>query len=397
MRIELSKVISYIYFFCVLWGVFVSNGSQDILYIATVFFFLLIIFTHEKRFVWAQNTTEKICLFMIFIWIYGVLIGIISGNNITYIFRNFAGLVLFSVVYLLRNMPIDIHHICKFVLQCSFFQSLIIPTLYLFLHMNMWGIVESIPILSSCELNLDDTGYISILMNNASLIFVGYLYCLYKILFLGKIFSKYLFYVIYDLLVILLCVRTGGMEFELLMLTALMIFAFLGNKMNQKGFGLCIIGVLIGSTAMVLLNINPIYIIFGKFDSGNQTRFVQIDYVIKNFMVSGHGLGSEYTVLGKGYAIEVIYLDLMYKLGLFSVGIFGVYAYMLLEAMKLLKTRSGNAYDSMPLAMLGFIFFAFGNPVLFSGSSVLSCVLALIMIEDYRRKRCNNAYLINRN
>ena len=62
MRIELSKVISYIYFFCVLWGVFVSNGSQDILYIATVFFFLLIIFTHEKRFVWAQNTTEKICL-----------------------------------------------------------------------------------------------------------------------------------------------------------------------------------------------------------------------------------------------------------------------------------------------------------------------------------------------
>ena len=90
-------------------------------------------------------------------------------------------------------------------------------------------------------------------------------------------------------------------------------------------------------------------------------------------------------------------MDLMYKLGLFSVGIFGVYAYMLLEAMKLLKTRSGNAYDSMPLAMLGFIFFAFGNPVLFSGSSVLSCVLALIMIEDYRRKRCNNTYLINRN
>lgn len=389
MKLNLIKVVSYIYIFCVMWGVFVVNASQDLLYIMTVLFVLvqcLLLIGSNAKFKIYSGKTEYICLIILTAWLYGIIVGILRGNNVKFVFRNFAGLSLFFLIYIIKNMRLSLKNILNLVLFISTLEAVLLPIAYICLRMGIYGIYQKIPIISCLELNLDETGYIGILFNSCSMIFVGYIFCLYKCLYLGKIFSKYMVVVIYDALVIMICSRMGGMELALLGLTALMVFAFAGRRMNKWGFTICLIGMLTAVMGMIILNINPIAIIFGRADSGNNERYRQINYVLSHFSAWGHGLGAEYTELGKGYAIEVIYVDLVYKLGLMSIPILGTYAYIMLNAIKILKKTEGNAYDSIPLGLTGCLFFSFGNPFLFSGVSVLSCIIAMLTIENIRKR-----------
>lgn len=372
-----------------MWGVFVVNASQDLLYVMTVVFLMiqcLLLIGSNAKFKIYWGKTEYICLILLITWLYGITIGIIRGNNIRYVFRNFAGLSLFFLIYSIKNMRIPLKSILNLVLFISTLEAILLPIVFVCLKIDIYGLYQKIPIISCLELNLDDTGYIGVLFNSCSMIFVGYIYCLYKCLYLGKVFSKYMVGVVYDALVIMICSRMGGMELALLGLTALMVFSFVGRRMNKWGFAICFIGMLFAIVGMIMLNINPIAIIFGRADSGNNERYRQIKYVISHLNLWGHGFGAEYIELGKGYAIEVIYVDLVYKLGIMSIPILGAYAYIMLNAIKILRKTEGDAYDSIPLGLTGCLFFSFGNPFLFSGVSVLSCVIAMLTIESLMKR-----------
>jgi hypothetical protein len=56
--------------------------------------------------------------------------------------------------------------------------------------------------------------------------------------------------------------------------------------------------------------------------AGNVTRSVQLEYIIADLNLFGRGLGSSvtgYNVGGRTYGLELSYLNLIHKLGVFAI------------------------------------------------------------------------------
>lgn len=93
---------------------------------------------------------------------------------------------------------------------------------------------------------------------------------------------------------------------------------------------------------MVIKDINSFEVVFGAHNGGNRVRYEQINYVLLHLFILGHGLGTEYGEIGKGYAIEVIYLDIIYKFGIAVIPIFYAYFFTFMKAIKLMKKGTGR-------------------------------------------------------
>ena len=356
--------------------------SQEFLYIVTIVFFFLsflgMVLTGKLP-ICKFSTTDILAAAMVMVWIYGIIVGLAKGNNRTYIFRNFAGLILYISMFFLRRGKLKYGKLRKWILLISELQLVLIPVSYIMINHGGASVFYNFLVPMGMGTNMDTDGSISIWANNPNLVFVCYCFFIYKCLYEKKRIMQYAFLSLLCAMVILLCARSGGIILEFLALTALMIWAFVWKKAKKWAIILSGFLIVIGVFALY----KPLSILFDvKDDTNNQTRIVQIRYIFSHFSLIGHGLGAEYKEIGKDYGIEVIYLDLLYKFGVFAFIILGIYVHTVLKAIKRLKSVNSNAYDTIPLALMGFLFVAAGNPILFAGPSVISHILAMLLIED---------------
>lgn len=394
-KISFLHLISYIYIVAGLWGLINTDNTNTAFYVFTVgyvFAVMCFMVASNGNLTLRCNKVNRIPIMMVVIWLFGFLVGILKQNNISYMVRNFAGLFLYLVFYFLVGVRLNLKTVEKIIVVLSSVVIIFTLIVYVMLRLSMINIVQSLPFVNCFMLNLDETGYISVWYNAISLLPLGYVCCLHKCFHSGKYSFKDLFIIAGSLGVMMTCARTGGVEIMILGMTAIVYISEFGFRV-QKSF------LFIGATAVAVVTlffiwkgINPFVVIFGAADGGNSVRYRQIEYILSNLSVLGHGLGAEYTAIGKGYGIEVIYLDLVYKFGVAVIPIFYSYIYTFVQAIKFIRQGNGGYKEAIPLALMSYTFIALGNPVLFSATSVLCHVIALMIIEQkkYENIVCRN-------
>ncbi|QNI57165.1 putative membrane protein [Synechococcus sp. BIOS-U3-1] len=123
----------------------------------------------------------------------------------------------------------------------------------------------------------------------------------------------------------------------------------------------------------------------------NDPRLEQIGLITKEFNLLGHGLGAGFADVeprgGLPYSIELIYLNLVHKLGIFVVPLFAFYIntlYKLFTELKSIYIAKSRSDLNVPLAasfMLPFIIAGLFNP---SGSTQMAPVYI-----------CTGLYILN--
>jgi len=129
----------------------------------------------------------------------------------------------------------------------------------------------------------------------------------------------------------------------------------------------------------VLNNLSINYFFFSLFSDthlGNIKRYEQIPMILNDSNILGNGLGA--TIKGYSandtwsYGFETTYLNLVHKFGILSTILFlGYIATIYIPIIRLINKRE-LLISSASLGMMGFIFPAIGNPILYSP---VACIL----------------------
>ena len=136
--------------------------------------------------------------------------------------------------------------------------------------------------------------------------------------------------------------------------------------------------------------------IFSVSSSGNSKRYYQFQLVFERFKALGNGLGSrmDYAVVNTAgsireidsYGLEVSYLNLIDKFGILAFPLIYIFAYSYLKPVSMLaKGRGSTEFNIMTIGLLGYLFVALGNPVLFSPYNVVLHIISLLFLK----KNCN--------
>lgn len=401
---RLLQVITELYIIVALWGAIKTKSeSNGGFYVVTVLYVIVFaVYMSQRTMHIYLDRINGISLSMAGVWIYGCILGLLQRNNPAYVLRNFSGMLLYMTSYLLINSGISLERLSRMLLKMSVWMTLLTPVAHFLLFVvpgqKGWFLLK-IPFLNCLATGIQSIGF-TVVYNGAHILLpISYSYCLYQCFSKDRYINRYSFFALFDLLIAFFWGQSGGLELELLVLTGVMFLVSARKKLTEKKafivyciFSLMIIYILKAGARSVLG-------IFDPSDGGNSLRYKQIDHILHNLSFLGQGLGAEYTAIGKGYGIEFIHGDLIYKLGVFGLIPIGIYVYTWILSLKILVRTKGDWTDVIPIALMSYIFYALGNPVLFSGGSVIAHILALMYIKNKQQDHpkaaaCSTKYAI---
>lgn len=324
-------------------------------------------------------------------WLYGLIIGFINGNETTYIIKNFAGMAVYSLFVILYYYKPEILVIKKILFFSSVFSTLFTIIMWVTKHiLNATYIIDSIPIIN----NYSNGVGVNILYSTQILIFISLGICIYDIItcqrkkeFNKQMFCKLLI-ILLNSIAILICVKQGGFLLAYIMTILISVFFAVKERFkltrNQ-------IKVFIGSMVCLILLFllfsfftnGIVYKIFNPEDIGNSRRMEQIRLVFEESRFFGYGLGATFrndilVTKVAPYGIEVVFINVIHKFGIFSLFIFFSY---LLVYFKTLFQDSNHRTNLYAILCLSFLFPALGNPYLFHPLSILLHCFSLYLID----------------
>lgn len=391
-KVDLRKDIVYCFIFLILSGFFINKiGENDAVYVVALIsvIFIFIFLLSQDRIPIITDKLVYLPIAMMSIWIYGIVLGVLKQNNTAYIIRNFAGNVFYVFFFFLLFLRLDAGKCMKLCLYIS--RIMIVLTAVAYIDMFVIGtqFVSEIPLLS----NFQQAATVE--YGAREMVYVSYVYALANFLENRKYRFVNFVWVILCICIEVICIRSGGDTLALMLFTALVIYRFCHNHVKEKK-----ILLMLGISAFIIVAAlpgSPIREVFSLEDMGNMRRYNQIIYVFDNLNLLGHGLGAVYLGgVGSEYAIEVIYLDLIHKFGIFSIVFFIAYIITVIEAVKLFFGKSEEILDILPLACMGYLIPSLANPMLFVSVNVISHGMALFYII-YRRKENGEKSTGNRN
>lgn len=326
-------------------------------------------------------------MILILIWIFGIWMGLFRRNPVQYIIRNFAGTVCYFFYYILAfRKPIK----KEILIECLYVAS-VLGTLFTgiaFLlkqyRMDIWPFHNvTYSIFSN-----------SLMVSVEALSFVLEAVCIWRIFGVKATWKKKVKDVMLLLVasyVLLFTNGMGGFKLGYLAVFGMVIFfsVFYNPRYSkgQKVFGILLfVAVAVLVLVLDITGRNVIGQIFSLKDAGNSKRFLQIQLVLDRFKFWGNGLGSilEYDFAGRhfcGYSVEVSYLNIIDKYGVFSVLVLAVFGYTFLRAfMGLRKWDDNSELYIVSIGACGYMFVAIGNPVLFSAYNVILHSMILYLL-----------------
>ena len=333
----------------------------------------------------------------LFIWGYGVLIGLYNGNNIQYIFMNFAGFLVYLFYYFLLLVKISKELIYKVIIYIGLFiltENIIVAILLFAFDVNIYyGHNQYVNIFFGNFLGGSSTGQIRIYSPSQLVAFpiftLSLAYLLKKKLKINEniiFLKKYtLISLILSAFVLIFLSASKGY-----MLAAFMVFlsiGFLNSAKERFYFGKLVLLFLI---LILILNISG-YIniatsIFSEVDIANMERYRQLHLLLEDINLFGNGLGA--TLPGsvrdieRPYGFELSYVNIVHKFGLISFFLFYYYLYTVVKIYKEFKRNDiQKKYIYMSLGLMCYLFPAIGNPILYSPQSVIMHVIALFLLR----------------
>ena len=399
---RLSNILERAALIALIVGIIFSNGlNSRVLYIT---FFVIaalavvMVIVNKSILIPKNNTIDFIILSLLFVWLYGVIVGLLNGNDIVNIVSNFAGLLLYSLYYAFHVLRIDHIRIVKAILLASLislFFGFVTGVCYIVFSESLVSLLNTRIIIFGNMM----TYIIIYAWSLANLISPSPLVDpLFRQLKLSK--KKAVSLLIISILTILFSWSKG---FLLSMIVVTLIIFLLMYKrylfrtiMHEKAlyFYTTIIFMLL--FIMLTGYIDLFTSIFDKSDISNQVRLYQLTYLINDLTLFGNGAGAliqDYE--NNSYGVEMVYVNIVHKYGLISTFIFlGI---VLTVAKILLKFRFSFLLMSILFSFMMYLLPSLGNPILLAPLSVILHVVVLYTMSCLEKKPFIKVYEVRPN
>ena len=135
---------------------------------------------------------------------------------------------------------------------------------------------------------------------------------------------------------------------------------------------------------------NTIIYSYSLEEESNSVKSEQYKYLIAELTFWGNGLGSSlhsgHAASTKSYAFELTYLNIVHKLGVFSIFLFLSYVITLTVASIRIIKRVYVFESFFVIGLMGYLIVGIGNPILLdSGAVVLHCIAIYILTKPFLR------------
>ncbi|MGA2079063.1 MAG: hypothetical protein ABSH53_00385 [Holophaga sp.] len=334
-------------------------------------------------------------LFLLLLWLYGFILGFLNHNPPEGVFRNFAGMILFSLyyIYIILDIPKDwvfttlllaswVNLVTAFAgvaagvskLGLSFFLSNVATE-----RLFYFGGVILVFILISVMLTtllvprkawpaefLDQSWLIPRTRMTRMLVFA-----LASLPVLASFSKGYLLAFLF-LLVALPLALTGRTLVRRKLSPGLLAAVLLVGSVAGLG----------GAVGLSTLAANT----FSTEDVSNVTRYEQTAELVQDLTPLGKGLGATlpggYSRDELGYGFEVSYVNIFHKFGIFALLLLYAYAWILFRILGNLYRRAALAYSSLALGAMCYLFPSIGNPILLGSIPNILFASVLYLLRD---------------
>lgn len=322
-------------------------------------------------------------------WSYGVVVGVINGNDSVYIVSNFFGLLCYVSFFIFVCKPVTKESVLKVIIFCSIFVVLdIFINTYLFF-------TSGFSVAKGESLSAG-----RVYMTSSAIIFVPVLAMLlfnYKLIFKRPV-SKTLPVITFIFLSIVFIIPAMSKGFILIYLFIVAFWVIskiirLKYTVSRLISSLCVCVSLFLALLMFLQSeyIELLYHTFGGDNPSNKIRNQQFSFLIEETDAFGSGLGavleSGYKRDDTGYGFELSFVNLLHKLGVMTLPLFVSYIYVIIQGVVYIL-KGKKELGVMVLACMSFIIPGAANPMLISPTFVIihSLIMALIFSEKNKNR-----------
>lgn len=366
---------------------------------------LLFLYIYNRNFPRIRRLNLKaydyIPLLVFGVWLYGVILGLILGNNKQFVFMNFAGMTTYLIYYGFLLSKFDKEFIYKVIIYVGLFvliQNIIIAILLFGFNVNVYYSDNLfIGLFFGHFLGGSSTGQIRVLSPSQLIVFpiltitLAYLFNRYLKAYENISFLKrytFLFLTLSIFVVIFLPASKG----YVLAGIAIFLFVILFSETSKGKINIrrtTIVFILLASLVMILISsgyVNIITSIFDDDDVSNIARYTQLTFLIEDMKIFGNGLGA--LVEGssrnadKPYGFELTYINIIHKFGIISLILFLIYLYTVIKIyVEYKKNLICKKYIYASIGLMAYLFPSIGNPILFGPQAVLMHVIALYLLR----------------
>ena len=178
-----------------------------------------------------------------------------------------------------------------------------------------------------------------------------------------------------------------------------MTYSFASTFVSKSGLQIKLIELIFLSLIFIfaVFSINYFIDILSESSLGNAIRYLQAAVLFDNITIFGHGLGAEVPGVanlrgGRGldnnesedlYAVELVYLNVFHKFGVFASVIIFSYLYVVVRAMIMIiqgETDLEKGFGMAALSMMGYTIVGLGNPLILGPAAIILHVVALRLV-----------------
>jgi len=342
-----------------------------------------------------SNILIWLWLLIVISWLIGVLIGIINGIDPSFVFRNFFGLVVYAIFPFmliispsLRSLIIMIF-LAGIVQMCYGFERIY------FLLTNPTALHIGLSI-SDMRL-IYNAGFIVIfpllMVSMAYQLLPKYYFSNNYGIFVTRL-SKSLIFTLLSVISLLVPAMSKGYILTTAFLIIFIMFISILYAIEAGRIHKNIMILLIFLVFTLYMLPNSFYeLIINSYsieEASNSIRFEQFEYLVSDLTFLGNGLGaslsSGYVRDSSGYGFELTYLNIVHKLGMFSVFLFLSYLITLLVAFSRISKKIYVYESFFVIGLMGYLVVGAGNPLLLSPCAVvLHCIAMYILVKPFIR------------
>lgn len=388
-KIGWVQFITYIFLFVVLTGCLSTYETDSKVYVA-VALYILCFFPYALF--WRSLQVIKypvfVSIIMIFVWFYGFAVGLINGNNTSYVIRNFAGMSTYILVFPLLNSNISTDKYLCIIKKASKYALFISVFTYIMLTYFHLDLLYKIPIVNAFVGRGGIGGFVQYFCRELIHVTFAYNFFLFITKKRGVLTPTIiLLFTVYATVV----VNDSGGDILAMGIIAIIILLTQSKHLNSRAVLLGVIAI-VGVVVLYLCSGEGLLSkLFSSADGGNIRRWEEINYFKNNMTFWGHGLGKELGHAGANgfnYGTEMIYLNIFHKFGIFALLILVCYFSTCIKAINYLTNNNDKNPDKViPLALMAYLIPSLANPMLFGVLTVVSHLLAMIIIAKEENKK----------
>ena len=384
MTLSCRDVVCFILYFVMLTTI----GIQDIAFQYPILIgaAIVVIRMAALRGTWPKiELIDYFALFPLIVWFYGFSLGIINGNNLIGVVRNFAGLLFYLVYFFMVFSAISRSKLFSVLINASIVYLILALVLGVnaginrdFLAIADYGTSAVRVYFSVGQYILIPTLFIFLSGSSPSL----------RSDFDRLGIVKRNKFIVVAIILSLLFSGGKGLYLELVVLFVVFVFLFAVRFITHLRLRFSSLFILITLSSLgiyfIAEIISVVSYLFAMETDQSHPRVIQAIALIEDFTLFGKGLGGvvpDYSRDVLGYGFELSFHNIIHKFGIMSLFIFASFLAPVFYSLYKILTRTSKIYSYLPLIFMLYLVPSWGNPTVFAPVAVILHCLALYFIR----------------